>query len=69
MAAKSLREIRRAAAAGIGSRRCFSGDAAAAAAAAAGVAEGKVGGGAGKEVNLFTAINQALHIALDTDPR
>lgn len=66
MAAKSLREIRRAAAAGIGRRRCFSGDAAA---AAAGVAEGKVGGGAGKEVNLFTAINQALHIALDTDPR
>uniref|UniRef100_A0A0E0E7X8 3-methyl-2-oxobutanoate dehydrogenase (2-methylpropanoyl-transferring) n=1 Tax=Oryza meridionalis TaxID=40149 RepID=A0A0E0E7X8_9ORYZ len=63
MAAKSLREIRRAAAAGIGRRRCFSGD------AAAGVAEGKVGGGAGKEVNLFTAINQALHIALDTDPR
>lgn len=67
MAAKSLREIRRAAAAGIGRRRCFSGDAAAA--AAAGVAEGKVGGGVGKEVNLFTAINQALHIALDTDPR
>lgn len=22
-----------------------------------------------KSVNLFTAINQALHIALDTDPR
>uniref|UniRef100_A0A0E0LHL1 3-methyl-2-oxobutanoate dehydrogenase (2-methylpropanoyl-transferring) n=1 Tax=Oryza punctata TaxID=4537 RepID=A0A0E0LHL1_ORYPU len=67
MAAKSLRELGRIrrAAAGIGRRRCFSGDAA----PAAGVAERKVGGGGGKEVNLFTAINQALHIALDTDPR
>lgn len=26
-------------------------------------------GGEGKPINLFTAINQALHIALDTDPR
>ena len=40
----------------------------AAAAAPAGAAERGEGGG-GKAVNLFTAVNQALHIALDTDPR
>ena len=27
------------------------------------------GAGGGKAVNLFTAVNQALHIALETDPR
>jgi 2-oxoisovalerate dehydrogenase E1 component beta subunit len=34
-----------------------------------GVAERREGGGGTKAVNLFTAVNQALHIALDTDPR
>ena len=34
-----------------------------------GGAEGGGAGGGGKAVNLFTAVNQALHIALDTDPR
>ncbi|CAN6171043.1 unnamed protein product [Urochloa humidicola] len=64
MAAKALREAgrRRSWAAEVG-RRCFSGGSAGAPA----VAERKEGGG--KAVNLFTAVNQALHIALDTDPR
>lgn len=65
-AAKALREAgrRRSWAAEVG-RRCFSGGAAGTA-----VPERKDGGaGGGKAVNLFTAVNQALHIALDTDPR
>uniref|UniRef100_K3ZV59 3-methyl-2-oxobutanoate dehydrogenase (2-methylpropanoyl-transferring) n=1 Tax=Setaria italica TaxID=4555 RepID=K3ZV59_SETIT len=64
MAARALREAgrRRGWAAEVG-RRCFSGGSAGTA-----VPERKEGGG-GKPVNLFTAVNQALHIALDTDPR
>jgi len=31
--------------------------------------EGGGAGGGGKAVNLFTTVNQALHIALETDPR
>ena len=34
-----------------------------------GRAEGGGARGGGKVVNLFTAVNQALHIALETDPR
>nr|CAB3452030.1 unnamed protein product [Digitaria exilis] len=60
MAARALREAgRRRGWAAEAGRRCFSGGTA--------VAERKEGGGKG--VNLFTAVNQALHIALDTDPR
>ncbi|GJN24639.1 hypothetical protein PR202_gb12392 [Eleusine coracana subsp. coracana] len=68
---RALREAARKAAA-LTERRHFSGGSA----AAAGLAErnegaGGVGGGGGggKAVNLFTAVNQALHIALETDPR
>ena len=66
MATRALREVgrRRSWAAEVG-RRCFSGGS-----AGAPVAEPKEGGaGGGKAVNLFTAVNQALHIALETDPR
>lgn len=62
MAMKALREVGRRRAMGIGRTRGFSDG------AAAGAVDRKEGGG-GKAVNLFTAINQALHIALDTDPR
>ena len=71
MAMKVLRELgrKRGGAAGIGGSRGV----ADCAAAAVGVAEkrecGGGGGGGTKPVNLFTAVNQALHIALDTDPR
>jgi 2-oxoisovalerate dehydrogenase E1 component beta subunit len=67
MAMKVLREVgrKRSGAAGIGGSRGF----ADCAAAAMGVAERREGGGGTKAVNLFTAVNQALHIALDTDPR
>jgi 2-oxoisovalerate dehydrogenase E1 component beta subunit len=72
MAMKVLWEVgrKRSGAVGIGGRsRGF----AECAAAAMGVAErregGRGGGGDTKAVNLFTAVNQALHIALDTDPR
>ena len=72
MAMKVLREVgrKRGGAAGIGGSRGV----ADCAAAAVGVAERRVcvgggGGGGTKPVNLFTAVNQALHIALDTDPR
>ncbi|WVZ62056.1 hypothetical protein U9M48_011844 [Paspalum notatum var. saurae] len=68
MAARAaLREVgrRRRSWAAEAGRRCFSGGSAGAA-----VAETKEGAAAGgKAVNLFTAVNQALHIALDTDPR
>ena len=68
MATRALREVvwRRVGVAGIGGSRRFSDSATAA--APAGAAERGDGGG-GKAVNLFTAVNQALHIALDTDPR
>jgi 2-oxoisovalerate dehydrogenase E1 component beta subunit len=71
MAMKVLWEVgrKRSGAVGIGGRsRGF----AECAAAAMGVAERRESGGGGgetKAVNLFTAVNQALHIALDTDPR
>ncbi|XP_066389159.1 2-oxoisovalerate dehydrogenase subunit beta 1, mitochondrial-like isoform X2 [Miscanthus floridulus] len=63
-AAKALREVarRRGSWAAEVGRRCLSSGSAGPAA----VAELKEGG---KAVNLFTAVNQALHIALDTDPR
>ncbi|GJN10180.1 hypothetical protein PR202_ga28253 [Eleusine coracana subsp. coracana] len=65
---RALREAARKAAA-LTERRHFSGGSA----AAAGLAERNEvaagGGGGGKAVNLFTAVNQALHIALETDPR
>jgi 2-oxoisovalerate dehydrogenase E1 component beta subunit len=62
MAAKGLREVGRRRAAEVG-RRWLSGGSAGPPAPAAKRKEG------GKAVNLFTAVNQALHIALDTDPR
>lgn len=62
MAAKGLREVGRRRAAEVG-RRCLSGGSAGPPAPAAKRKEG------GKTANLFTAVNQALHIALDTDPR
>jgi len=66
-AAKALREVartRRGSWAAVVGRRCLSSGSGGPA------AERKEGGGGGaKAVNLFTAVNQALHIALDTDPR
>jgi 2-oxoisovalerate dehydrogenase E1 component beta subunit len=65
MAAKALREVarRRGSWAAEVGRRCLSSGSTGPA------AEPKEGGAGGKAVNLFTAVNQALHIALDTDPR
>ena len=71
MAMKVLREVgrRRIGAAGIGGSRGFADCAASAVGVAARRELGGGGEGGTKPVNLFTAVNQALHIALDTDPR